>query len=253
MFPYPTTSRDILRQDLAREFHLLGTMYTLTQHRMGILVQSDGTHEYATLKKLLQKTAFKIIAVQARCAENLSYTGWEPNLSYVFPQKTYAELLAAMSRYLLNPFPNPTLYWSDLTTSLFELFVIQNDAITRLEGRWLHDVITSLGASFFQTQRQLALNILNILAGSLSLDTPLPPFLEVPRAVSFRLLLQEKMPGELALEHVGENGYSVFAALAVSFRLASRELRKCVEVVRALEGEVDLQWELDDEDFKKDV
>jgi len=61
------------------------------------------------------------------------------------------------------------------------------------------------------------------------------------------------MPGELALEHVGENGYSVFVALGVSFRLASRELRKCVEVVRALEGEVDLQWELDDEDFKKDV
>ena len=114
-------------------------------------------------------------------------------------------------------------------------------------------MINSLGPEFFETQRQLSLHILDILAGSLSLDTPLPPFLHVPGPVSFRLALQQKMPGELALEHVEENGFAVFAALAVSSRLAGRELKKCVQAVRALEGEVSLGWQLEKEDKKKEA
>jgi hypothetical protein len=47
---------------------------------------------------------------------------------------------------------------------------------------------------------------------------------------------------ELKLEHVGENGYAVFAALAVSSRLASSEVDRCVGLVKSLVGEVDLRW-----------
>ena len=135
--------------------------------------------------------------------------------------------------------------------SLFELFVIQNDAISRMTGTWLHAISTSLGNEFFQSQSQLILPLLSILSGSLSMDSPLPPFLGVPRPVSFRVLVHERMPEELALPHVEENGYAVFAALAVSSRLVSREVERCVELVRSLVGEVDIRWNSEEE--KKDL
>jgi hypothetical protein len=135
--------------------------------------------------------------------------------------------------------------------SLFELFVIQNDAISRMTGHWLHAISASLGTEFFQSQYHLVLSLLNILSGSLSLDSPLPPFLGTPRGVSFRALVQERMPEELSLSHVGESGYAVFAALGVSSRLVSREVERCVELVRGLVGEVDLRWGDDQE--KKDA
>ena len=59
--------------------------------------------------------------------------------------------------------------------------------------------------------------------------------------------MQERMPEELSLEHAGENGYAVFAALSVSSRLAGGEVAHCVELVRSLVGEVDLHWSLNDE------
>ena len=134
-------------------------------------------------------------------------------------------------------------------SSLFELYVIQNDAIARMTGHWLHAVSVSLGTEFFQSQSHLILSLLNILSGSLSLDTPLPPFMSTPQGVSFRVLVQERMPEELSLEHVEENGYAVFAALAVSSRLVSREIERCVGLVRSLVGEMDLRWDV--EELKK--
>lgn len=120
-----------------------------------------------------------------------------------------------------------------------------------MTGHWLHAISASLGAEFFQSQSHLVLSLLNILSGSLSMDSPLPPFLGTPPDVSFRALVQERMPEELSLGHIEENGYAVFAALAVSSRLVSREVEKCVELVRGLVGEVDLRWN-DDQD-KKDA
>jgi hypothetical protein len=49
---------------------------------------------------------------------------------------------------------------------------------------------------------------------------------------------------------VGENGFAVFAALAVSSRLITREVERCVDLVRSLVGEVDMGWHLDE---KKDL
>ena len=120
-----------------------------------------------------------------------------------------------------------------------------------MTGHWLHAISDSFGTEFVQSQSHLTLSLLNILSGSLSLDTPLPPFLSIPRGVSLRVLVQERMPEELSLGHVEESGYAVFSALAVSSRLVSREVEQCVELVRSLVGEVDLRWDVDE--GKKDM
>src|SRR5436190_22726679 len=77
IFPFPITSRDILRQDIAHQFHLLSNMYSLTQARMSVVVLSDGTKESQVLRKFMGKEGFKCIALQARCMEKLAYSSWE--------------------------------------------------------------------------------------------------------------------------------------------------------------------------------
>src|SRR3981189_3656560 len=142
-------------------------------------------------------------------------------------------------------------FWYGTDDSLFELYIIQNDAISRMTGTWINTITNSLGLDFFQSQSHLTLSLLNILAGSLSLDTPLPPYLSTPGSISFRKLVRERLPEELKMEYVGERGYAVFAALAVASKLANREVERCVELVTSLVGVVDLQWEINDEDDKK--
>jgi hypothetical protein len=100
IFPYPVTSRDILRQDIARQFHLLSNMYSLTQTRMQGSMKSSSGNDLKGLRKAMEKVGYKCIAVQARCMENLAYTSWEPDLHVKFPKKTYAELLDCMQRYI---------------------------------------------------------------------------------------------------------------------------------------------------------
>lgn len=84
------------------------------------------------------------------------------------------------------------------------------------------------------------------------MDTPLPPYVPLPRGVSFRSVLLEKTAEELNIEHVGENGYAVFAAMAVTSRLARLAIARCVELVKSLLGEVDLDWAWYKEENKKE-
>ena len=93
VFPFPITSRDVLRRDVARLFHLLSNLYSLTRAKIGIIVPSGGMTDSARLNKLIQKEFFKIISLQDLCMQNFAFTSWEPNFKYRFPREVYADLL----------------------------------------------------------------------------------------------------------------------------------------------------------------
>lgn len=203
---------------------LLSDMYTITQARIQEAVLSDGTQESEIWKKSIKKTSFKFIALQYRCMGNLQYSSWEPNLFYKFPKETYSRLLSSIKRLSREVRPD---------RSLFKFYLVQNDAISYTTGHWLPATSTSLWKELTQSRSDVTLPVLHILSATLSLNTPLPHFLTTPGDLSFRAIVQERMPKEIE-----ENDYAVFAALAVSSRLATREIEKCVELVGALVGEV---------------
>src|SRR5277367_3057504 len=128
-------------------------------------------------------------------------------------------------------------------SSIYDMYIIQNDAISRLEGDWLRAMTSALGEEFFQSVTNQTISLLTILAGALTLDAPIPPFLRIPRAALFRVLMTEREPEEMSLKHVGETGYAVFAAMSVSSQFADQEVERCLGLVRSLVGEVDLLWD----------
>jgi hypothetical protein len=230
IFPYPVTSKDILRQDIAKQFQLLSRITNLTDERMREIVNSE---ESQGLKELMRKVGSKCIAVHTRCLENLRYSSWEPNLQHRFPKEVYSDLLSSMRRYSLS---------FHVENSLFELYVAQNMAISQMTESLLNAMSDSQGTTRFQSHSHLMLSLYHTLSGSLSLDIPLPPFLNTPQGPSFPILIRERLPEKLELKHMGPNGYAVFAALEVTSGLASWEIQRCVDLVRSLVGEADLQW-----------
>jgi len=212
MVPFPITSKEVLRQDIARQFQLLSTMYSITQNRLSTGMDPDPDRS--------RKVSMQSIALQARCRENLSYTRWEQ--FHRFPKNIYIDIL-------------------DLTQSIHDFYVLQNDAMSRLKGNWLHAMVAALGPEFYRPISHQTILLLTILSGAISLNVPIPPFLEVPRSALFHVLQTERQPKEMSLEHVEESGYAVFAAISVSSQLAGQEIQRCVDAVRNLVGEVSLQ------------
>ena len=98
MFPFPVTSRDILRADVARLFQLLSKIYSVTQARLSSAVNFDKAKNTEALKKIISRVELKYLALQARCAENLMFASWEPNIQYKFPKEVYSDLLESIQR-----------------------------------------------------------------------------------------------------------------------------------------------------------
>lgn len=101
IFPFPVTSRDLLRQDVAQQFHLLSKMYSQTQARLN----TAGCSNNAAIQRLTRsmgKVSLKCIAVQGRSSDNLMYASWEPNFRYRFPHDIYSELLSSLQRYIVS-------------------------------------------------------------------------------------------------------------------------------------------------------
>jgi hypothetical protein len=101
IFPYPVTSRDLLRQDVAQQFHLLSKMYSLTQARLNTVGRSNNA-AIQRLTKSMAKVSLKCIAVQRQSSDNLMYASWEPNFRYRFPHDAYSELLSSLQRYIVS-------------------------------------------------------------------------------------------------------------------------------------------------------
>ena len=98
VFPYPTLSKDILRRDVSRQFHLLSDMFVLTQARLGIAV-SWGNKDPAVIQRALRRVSIRIIGLQNLCQMNLINTGYELNIYHRFPKEIYAQILQATQRY----------------------------------------------------------------------------------------------------------------------------------------------------------
>jgi hypothetical protein len=103
VFPFPITSRDVLRRDVARQFHLLSNLYSLTRAKIGMKVETAGAATSARLEKLMQKEFFKIIALSGVCKQNFVFTSWEPSLKYRFPKEVYGDLLNGVNSYSSTP------------------------------------------------------------------------------------------------------------------------------------------------------
>jgi hypothetical protein len=104
VFPYPTTSSEILRRDIGRQLRLLSNIYSLIRANMAVEACSrDSAVEIQRFNRVVEKAFFECNGLQRRCMQNFSVTTSELDLKCRFPKQLYADLLSGTERLL--PFP----------------------------------------------------------------------------------------------------------------------------------------------------
>ena len=111
---------------------------------------------------------------------------------------------------------------------------------SRDEHTWIHDFRRLLSSIEHTTQE--VTSTLALLSASVTNGSPLPPYLKVPEPYALSDKLEAMDRGILSLDHVAEEGYASFAVTQVASSLVSQDLRKLVDNVKALVGEVNFTW-----------
>ena len=142
-------------------------------------------------------------------------------------------------RHLLIDIGSLTAYMSVIA---FSTGLYARKLKSECDNKWLHD-LSRLVASVNCTSQEVTC-ILALLSLSLSNSVPLPPYLKAPESYHLNVLLSELDPEILSIEHFLEPGYSAFAVTQVASRLISDDLRRVVEIVKSLVGEVDFSFHI---------
>ena len=110
------------------------------------------------------------------------------------------------------------------------------------DNQWLHDL--SQVVSSVECTSQEVTCILALLSLSLTNSVPLPPYLKPPESYQLNVMLSKVDPNILGIEHFLEPGYSAFAVTQVTSKLISDDLKRVVEIVKSLVGEVDFSFHI---------
>jgi hypothetical protein len=106
--------------------------------------------------------------------------------------------------------------------------------------QWSND-LTSLIRSVEPTSHSIT-SILSLLSASVSQGSALPPYMQLPEAYALSRRLENLDKSILSAKHVEEPGYSAYAVMQVASSLVMDDLRRLVENVKELVGEVDFSF-----------
>jgi hypothetical protein len=108
------------------------------------------------------------------------------------------------------------------------------------QRKWLADVSQLLQA-VNPTSHHIT-SVLALLSASVTQGSALPPYMQLPRPYQLSQRLEKLDKGILDARHVQEPGYSAYAVIQVASSLVTDDLRRLVELVKDLVGEVDFSF-----------
>jgi hypothetical protein len=105
---------------------------------------------------------------------------------------------------------------------------------------WLDDV-SQLLKTIDPTSHAIT-SVLALLSASVIQGSALPPYMQLPQPFQLSRRLEELDSGILDIRHVEEPGYSTYAVMQVTSSLLTADLKRLVELVKELVGEVDFSF-----------
>jgi hypothetical protein len=116
------------------------------------------------------------------------------------------------------------------------------DSSTPSNHAWLEDLavlLNEVGPTTHYFTSSLAL-----LSASVTQGSALPPYLPMPQPYGLSRKLEKLDRGILSSRHVQEPGYSAYAVMQVASSLVTDDLKRLVEDVKSLVGEVDFSFKV---------
>jgi hypothetical protein len=117
-----------------------------------------------------------------------------------------------------------------------------SDSSTPSHHAWLEDfavLLNEVGPTTHAITSSLAL-----LSASVTQGSALPPYMSLPEPYELSRRLEKLDKGILDSRHVEEPGYSAYAVMQVASSLVTDDLKRLVEDVKSLVGEVDFSFKV---------
>ncbi|TKA79513.1 hypothetical protein B0A55_02439 [Friedmanniomyces simplex] len=205
VFPYPITEHSMMRKNLGRSLYLLANYYSV-----------------------MHETRISWISPSAFIKFDIPIGG-------KFPRQQYQEIIALMQSTL-----NFMALVSLASTTFTELQ--EQDAKNEHNSEWLRDFRRLISQANVTSESLTTL--LSLLSASVTSGTPLPPYLRVPEPFQLAQRLDEMDQDILSVRHIAEPGYSSFAVIQIGTRCVIDDLRKVLQLVKELVGELDFSYHI---------
>jgi hypothetical protein len=147
-----------------------------------------------------------------------------------------------MANWLANSIMNYMSLISYATQTWSTLAFPHAESSTPSHREWLEDLAVLLDEVGPTTH--LFTSILALLSASVTQGSALPPYIQLPEPYGLSRRLEKLDKGILDAKHVEEPGYSAYAVMQVASSLVTDDLKRLVEDVKSLVGEVDFSFKV---------
>ena len=149
-----------------------------------------------------------------------------------FPLKQYQQIQADLQ--------NTLNFMSLISVASVPFSELSGDDRTSSGSEWLQNFRKIIGEAKLTSQSITTL--LSLLSASVTDGTPLPPYLRVPEPYMLTERLEQMDKDILSIRHIAEPGYASFAVIQISTKTLIDDLRKLLEGVKKLVGELDFSF-----------
>jgi len=186
------------------------------------------------LEKMRQKIFGKLSLMLPSLRNHSEWQRFELSLGGKFPKEEYDSIIKRLTNMMsyLSLMAYSSRIWNDDDTDP------ENSARTQW-AEALNKLLESVGP----TSHNIT-SILSLLSASVTQGTALPPYLQLPQPYQLSRRLEELDKGILGTQHVEEPGYAAYAVMQVASSLLVDDLKRLVESVKDLVGEVDFSFKV---------
>lgn len=250
IFPYPVSEHAELRKSLGSSLYLLANYYSVMHET--VRARLRGIDENPNIKgSISQRLEKSRRTIFGKCTLLLSgmrsrtgFIKFDIPLGGKFPKKQYEQIIEQMQSML-----NFMALVSYASTSFTDLQNHTDDSENQTE--WLRTFRKLIGETGVTSQAITTL--LTLMSASVANGQPLPPYLRVPEPFRYTEKLDEMDMDLLSVKHIAEPGYASFAVTQLGTKCVIDDLKKLLEDVRDLVGELDFSYHVVSTDDAEDV
>lgn len=256
IFPYPVSARSRVRKTLGRCLFLLANFYSCmhTSVKIWINEQQGDMNERLSPGRLLQASSrslfSKQMALLAHIQSLIHWTTYESPIGGKFPQAIYQSAVSDMQMLATcMALMSHTTRDVDLSLPNSELGD-SGPKPTGLDEKWIHQLTRAIGSSEFDSH--ITTSLLCHLAGAISNNSALPPYLSPPEHFPLARKLREINAHAMHIENIQDPTFSAFACMEVTTSLVSSRLKNLVKNVKDLVGEIDFDMYVKNQGTKRE-
>nr|POF13729.1 hypothetical protein CFP56_02753 [Quercus suber] len=245
-FPYPMTESTVLRRSTAKSLYLMANYYSALHETFKVRARGEDTHSSSSTAKdspgyrldkarsqIYSKTNLLLASTRAQA----QFVRFDIPIGGSFPRQKYAHIID-----LLQDSLNYMALISIASASFLEAKTLSTTTTNPANptSTWLHTLQPLIGSAALPSQALTSL--LALLSAALAAPQPLPPHLDVPAPWALTARLDALDADVLSVRHVAEPGYASLAVVQIAQRCLVDDLRRLLDAVRELVGELDFSW-----------